>query len=285
MAEKLRIGASSRFHTDYPGGAFTPLEMVEHFHKVGFRGIDFDIETVPAMGGDWKRILGQTAELAAKYDIVMDYGHLPFKKIIVNGKEDKEQFRKNMMHCIEAAEFAGIKHAVIHPAGEPKATYDDNEKMFKRNIEKMTPYVEHAIKHGVKLAFENMRSPFENDGLHRYCSTAAELLRVIEYFDMEACWDFGHAHTTGLIQSEEIPKLAGRLTVLHVNDNHAGDDLHLMPFLGTIDWIDAMKGLKASGFTGVFNYENKTFRIPPVGRDGIAHYCLSVGDYLTGLLI
>lgn len=285
MAEKLRIGASSRFHTKYPGGEFTPLEMVEHFNRVGFRGIDFDIETVPAMGDDWKRVLGETAALAAKYDIRMDYGHLPYQKIMVNGKEDKEQFKKNMMLCIEAAGFAGIRHAVIHPAGEPKAAYDDNEKMFMRNIEKMTPYVEQAIKHGVKLAFENMRSPHEKDGFHRYGSTAEEILRISEYFDMEICWDFGHAHTTGLVQSAEIAKLGKRLSVLHVNDNHAGEDEHLMPFLGTIDWLDAMTGLKSAGFTGVFNYETRTVRMPTEVRDGIAHYCLQVGDYLTGLLI
>ncbi len=284
MKEKLRIGASSRFHTKHPKGSFTVTEMIEHFHRVGFQGIDFDIETVPGMGADWKRIIGGAAELAAKYDILMDYGHLPFKKIKVNGREDKEQFKKNMLLSIEAAGFAGIKHAVIHPIGALDALPEDAEKTFQKNIEYHTPFVEHAIKHGVKLAFENMRSPLEKEGHHRFGSTAAEILRLSEYFDMENCWDFGHANTTGLVQSEELRLLKGRLTVLHVNDNHAGDDEHLMPFLGTIDWIDAMKGLSAAEYKGVFNFETKTFRMPLEVRDEIARYCLRVGEYLTGLL-
>jgi len=284
MSEKMRIGASSRFYTVYPGGEFSPIEMIEYFHKVGFNAIDFDIETVPAMGENWKEILGKAASLAAKYDICMDYGHLPYQKVIIDGKEDKKQFYKNMMLSIEAAGFAGIVHAVIHTISAPKTTYEDSEKMVTKNIEYLTPFAEQAQKYGVKLVFENMRSPKEKEGYHRYGSTADEIIRFADYFSMENCWDFGHAHTTGLVQSVEIAKFEKRLAVLHVNDNHGNDDEHLMPFLGTIDWIDAMKGLKATGFSGCFNFETKTFRIPPQAREGIANYCLQVGEYLTGLL-
>ena len=57
MMRPTRISASSRFYTNYPGGAFSPVEMIGYFHEVGFRAVDFDIETVPAMGDEWKRIL------------------------------------------------------------------------------------------------------------------------------------------------------------------------------------------------------------------------------------
>ena len=66
MMRPTRISASSRFYTNYPGGAFSPVEMIGYFHEVGFRAVDFDIETVPAMGDEWKRILTEMAEEAAK---------------------------------------------------------------------------------------------------------------------------------------------------------------------------------------------------------------------------
>ena len=284
MKEKLLIGASSRFHTVTPDGKYSPIEMVEHFHKVGFQAIDFDIATVPDdMGADWKRILSETADLAAKYGIRMDYGHLPFKPVKrADGSDDKEQFRKNMMLAIEAAGFAGIKNAVIHPARNKIS--DDG---FKRNVEYLTPYAEQAAKYGVRLTIENMRSGREAEGIHRYSSVADEVIEIADYFGADVCWDFGHSHTTGLRkQSEELEKVGKRLKVLHVNDNHGGEDEHLPPFLGTIDWLDAVEGLRKAGYTGVFNYECKMFRLPMDAgvREGIAAYMLGVGNYLTDLI-
>ncbi len=284
MSEKLLVGASSRFETVYPGGTFTPFEMIEHFRRVGFQAIDFDIETVPAMGDEWKEKMSAIAELAAKYGIRMDYGHLPFHKFFTaDGKEDKAQFSKNMMRAIEAAGYVGIKNAVIHPANASKKGVDDG---LQRNIEYMTPFAEWAEKCGVRLTIENMRSPREAEGIHRYASTADEVIAIADYFGADICWDFGHAHTTGLVQSEELAKVGKRLAVLHVNDNHGGEDEHLLPFLGTIDWNDAVKGLKAAGYTGVFNFECKMFRLPPDAamREGIAAYALGVGNYLTDLI-
>lgn len=284
MAGKLKIGASSRFHTVYAGGVYSPKEMVEHFHRVGFEGIDFDLETVPAMGDDWHRILGETAELAAKYNIQMDYGHLPFHKVRgADGRPSKELFKRDMMLAIEAAGFAGIKHAVIHPL---KLMADGSGEELKRNIEYLTPFAEQAQKCGVRLAVENMPSRHEADGIHRYGSTADEIIAITDHFGMENCWDFGHAHTTGLVQSEEIAKLGSRLTVLHVNDNHADEDLHLLPYFGTINWQDAMRGLKLAKFSGVFNYECRMIRLPDDrdARDGVAAYAIGIGKYLIGLI-
>ena len=283
MKEKLLIGASSRFHTAYPGGSYSPIEMIEHFHKGGFRAIDFDIATVPEMGENWKKTLGEAVELAAKYGIRMDYGHLPFKPVKKpDGSNDKELFNKRMMLSIEAAGFAGIKNAVIHPAKNKPG-----EDGFKKNIECLTPYAEQAQKFGVRLTIENMRSAKEAEGYHRYSSVADEVIELADYFDADICWDFGHSNTTGLYkQSEELKKIGKRLAVLHVNDNHGGEDEHLPPFLGNIDWLDAVEGLRAAGYTGVFNYECKMMRLPKdaATREGIAAYMIGVGNYLTDLI-
>ena len=104
----------------------------------------------------------------------------------------------NMLHCIEAAGYIGIKHAVIHPKGDHRDSHENYDKELTRNIEYMTPYVEQAEKYGVKLAFENMRSPLEAEGFHRNFSTADELIPLADHFGHGICWDFGHAHTTSI---------------------------------------------------------------------------------------
>ena len=280
-----RISASSRFYTNYPGGAFSPVEMIDYFHDVGFRAVDFDIETVPAMGEDWKRILSEMAERAAQKDVLIEMGHLPFHSILrEDGSKDREQFHRNMLRCIEAAGYIGIRHAVIHPKGDPKGSREQYEQDLAKNIEYMTPYVELAERVGVKLAFENMRSPLEAAGFNRNFSTADELIPLADHFGQGICWDFGHAHTTGLIQSEELRKVGSRLVCLHVNDNHAGGDEHLLPFFGSINWADAMKGLGEIDFGYCFNYECRMIRLPGDVREYIGRHAVALGHKLVEMM-
>ncbi len=280
-----KISASSRFHTWHREGAFTPVEMIEHFHKVGFTAVDFDLETVPTMGADWKIILHEMAERAAALGVDLEMGHLPFAKIKhADGSENKEQFHQNMLLAIEAAGFLGIKHAVIHPKGSQKGSRENFEKDLAANIAYMTPYVELAEHCGVKLAFENMRSPLEAEGFHRPFSTADELVALCDHFGHGICWDFGHAHTTGLVQSKELCKIGSRLLCLHVNDNHGALDEHLLPFFGTIDWGDAMQGLGRIDFPHCFNYECRTLRLPAAVREDLGRHAVSLARELIRMM-
>ena len=62
------------------------------------------------------------------------------------------------------------------------------------------------------------------------------------------------------------------MKVLHVNDNVGIDDEHLPPFLGSVDWRDAMHGLALAGFDGLFNFELAKERIPAEMRKPFANY-------------
>ena len=50
--------------------------------------------------------------------------------------------------------------------------------------------------------------------------------------------------------------------MIHANDNHAADDLHLAPFLGCIQWEAVIAGLHAAGYQGSMNLEVNTRRVP-----------------------
>ena len=143
---------------------------------------------------------------------------------------------------------------------------------------------EHAEKGKVRIAVENMRVVPAAHPVHRYCQTAEELCRVADTLGFAVCWDFGHAHISGLKQSEALAYVGKRLKVLHVNDNVADDDIHLPPFFGTLDWKDAMQGLAATGFDGLFNYEVAAKRIPASLRESFAAYLVRAAQEIQSYL-
>lgn len=283
----LKVSASSRFHTVHPDGRFSGVEMVEHFHKVGFEGIDFDLEAVTDYmdKNEWKKELSEIVDCAARLGVGMDFGHLPFHKKYGDPRSATLEGLGDIMRWgIEAAGFAGIKNAVVHPIGKP-APYEeyDAEANFKRNVEYFTPFAELAVKHGVCFAFENMVNAQEKKGRHRFGTYAEEIARLADWFGMGNCWDFGHANVSGVPQGDSLRYLGKRLTVLHVNDNQGDTDDHLLPFFGTVNWNEAMQGLKDSGFDGYLNYECRMLKIPAELRDEIGAYAVALGKKLQSL--
>ena len=75
-----------------------------------------------------------------------------------------------------------------------------------------------------------------------------------------------------------------RLKVIHVNDNGSFEDEHLLPFMGHIDWRDAMHGLALAEFDGLFNYEIATGRMPAAVREAMAKYILDSAQELMSYI-
>ena len=66
--------------------------------------------------------------------------------------------------------------------------------------------------------------------------------------------DTGHAHIAGDLQG--LAQASGRrLQNLHLHDNDARADLHLVPGAGTIDWSRFMRDLRDSGYEGPLTLE------------------------------
>lgn len=279
----MKITASSRFHTIYPGGRFTAIEMAEHFHKVGFEGFDFDMNEYTDIYSPDERdvIISALADRAAALGLCVNMCHLPFY-----GKKDERTLNRELNYKlvklgIEGAARLGVKNGVIHPNPliMPREQFD-NEDCFKKTIEYLTPLAEHAEKCGVRLSIENMSNHACVNGTYRYCSMPEEIARVADYFGAGVCWDFGHANSVKLPQGDSLRYLGSRLTALHVNDNNGNKDDHLLPFWGTVDWHDAMQGLRDSGYDGCFNYECRMIKIPSDLRDDVGAYAVALARRL-----
>ena len=89
---------------------------------------------------------------------------------------------------------------------------------------------------------------------------------------------------TGIHVGEAIRAIGGRLKATHINDNlHNGQDDHLFPYFGTVDWADAMRAFKETGYEGDFAYEAGSKRIPAADRDIWLAYTAALGRRLLAL--
>ncbi|MCQ2354982.1 MAG: sugar phosphate isomerase/epimerase [Clostridia bacterium] len=285
----IPLTASTRFYFTTPDGDHTHKESIKLLQDAGFDGVDFALESLPYICSndeELKRYCADVAEYAAKIGMQLTFGHLPFFGTLKVPRKDPrapELLDRDIRICIRAAGYLGLERAVIHPLGNgaEENTPENIEKRRRQNIEFLGSFVEPAEKAGIKLAFENMRSPRENEGKHFYSAYPDELIDLCDTLGQEICWDFGHAHTTGLDMEESLKKLGKRLTVTHVNDNHGGEDEHLMPYFGTVDWEKVISGLRAVDYRYSFNLECKMFRVPDIAHFEAARYGCRISEYLT----
>ena len=97
------------------------------------------------------------------------------------------------------------------------------------------------------------------------------------------CWDTGHAHLQRVPQAWAIGQLGARLKVLHIQDNNAQNDDHILPLHGTIDWSTVLDGLRAAGYQGAWSLEvhNGIRRLPDHLRDDALALGVKVSRWLT----
>lgn len=284
---KLRISSSLNLH-HYPKDDISEYirQGLAFCKKLGFDAVDFPSGIFALMGDDWETLIPIAVEDAAKLGLRFEICHLPFGVNKNDAPERIEAFNASVHRAIDAAKLLGVDYAVLHPNSgtiplddyDPKAEYD-------MVIEHLTPFAEHAAKVGLNIVVENMRYLVTDlYPVRRYCGTPEELCKVADALGIGICWDFGHANINGLKQSEALAYVGSRLKVLHVNDNFAWGDDHVAPFMGKIDWADAMKGLRDIGFNGLLNYEIGTGRIPAGARESFAQYLMDAAHQLLEMM-
>jgi len=284
MKHKLRVctGVIPRYRTD---DVKENIRLGFDFQKkMGFEALDFELNRYTRLLGDGVMDIAEYAlAYSQKIGLPIEVCHLPFRTD-AQGEPD-DHFFNRMFHAIDCAKLLNVTCAAIHPDSSalPVEGYDIR-KQHERSIRLLTPSVEYANKQGVQLAVENMRPLFLEVPTHRYCQTAEELCAVADEMGIGVCWDFGHANIAGLKQSEALAYVGKRLKLIHINDNTGMQDVHLLPWTGTIDWEDAMKGLADIGYDGLFNFELNSSRVPIEVCEAYARYTMDAAEKLLDLL-
>ena len=251
----------------------------------GFDAADFTMKLIEPLGDDWRRCIEKALLYTEESGISFEISHLPFSLKAATDPSYLPKFERDVFNAIDASKMLGVDYAVIHPNTVTVSIEDfDRQKSYDFVMAHLSPFVEYADKVGVTIAVENMRVVHKAFPTHRYCQEPDELCEIADSLGIPICWDFGHANIGGICQSEAIKYIGSRLKVLHVNDNTGADDDHLPPFIGKIDWRDAMKGLSDIGFTGLFNYEIATDKIPESLRGVFADYLVSAAKEIISYI-
>ena len=162
-----------------------------------------------------------------------------------------EYFKK----CILGAKYLDCPKVIVHPLmpslywGEPFVEEQD----FAVNKKMLTALAPVAREHGVTVCLENM--PFPKWSAFSYVKNIKKLLTEIGDEHINACLDTGHFNAEKGDIYDAITLLGDDLAALHIHDDRNGQDRHLLPFQGDIDWDGFIRGLKDIGYKGVISLE------------------------------
>lgn len=221
---------------------------------IDFRGLSSeDAALFKFSENDLEKYLKTVAECAAKngLEIYQMHGLWPTcGDTTEEGRAESLVYFKKEMDC---AVWLGCPRLVIHPRMAYGWKGGTREQMFEDNVNFLKELLPYAQETGVTLCLENM--PF---GKEIAFSTAQELKDVITEINdplVKICLDTGHHNAAGEDLYETIVLFGEDLAALHVHDDRYGQDRHLIPFQGFIDWDKFVQGLKAISFNGCISLE------------------------------
>lgn len=164
------------------------------------------------------------------------------------------EFQTILRSCADMA----VPTVVIHPWKGFDCSAWNREAGFV-NIALLA---EDAAKLGIRIAFENIQ-----------CEQI--LYALLDRFRNDPhigfCWDPGHEHCYCPGRAL-LADLGDQLIMTHLNDNigisatdgtiTSIDDLHFLPFDGTVDWDEKIRQLQAARRQDILNFEVKQFSKP-----------------------
>lgn len=229
------------YHPDY-----APDDVVRMMKEAGFTGLAISWEqgNEAYMGVNGR----EQAKLAEKHGLIMDQTHLT---CVHNGDiwfDDTRGDAVEEMTVKELQEVSalGIPVAVTHLSYGPG--YGPANPV---GVERLMRIGDAAGKLGIRLALENGPD-------------IPHLRYALDNIDHEAigfCLDTGHetAFTHGV---DHLSLYADRLFAMHLHDNDAAGDLHMIPFDGKADWNRLTTGMRRTDYAhkyltlepGSFNY-------------------------------
>lgn len=268
----LELCVTSNLHSKLPDGSSVPFEQALALAKsAGFTQMDYRFTYASLLEENWEEKTLRDWQTAREAGVTIRYSHLPFNyPDTLQGWTD---FYTASCRAIDLSVKIGVECAAIHPCTSMTKHY--HHDLMRRNaLDFLQPYCDYAKKAGLTLALENMRGAGQSADpeIKRYATEVEDLWDLAQTLDIGICWDTGHGNISAQAQYESLKLVAPRLKMLHVNDNYAEDDIHIAPFLGTIDWNGVAKALREIGFTGAINLEVNCNKRPAELRSTYAAY-------------
>jgi sugar phosphate isomerase/epimerase len=211
----------------------------------------------------------QFLDASSSYDLKFS-AHAPLSDINIGSLNERlrETSLKEVVAAIRSAHRMGIGVLTVHPGFYSPAGMLDKPKVVQTTLESLS-YIEKVAQDlGVRVALENM----PNMGPLTMGRTPEELLQLLGSFDIDICFDIGHANTMNAI--EPFLRLKRRFINVHIHDNLGERDQHLAIGEGNIDFKRVLEGL--SGYQGRYVIEARSIQEAVVSRDRLRALMASV---------
>lgn len=190
---------------------------------------------------NWEHSQIEQVEMCKKLGLNIIFAHLGYQNINSIweegeiGDKEVERYKKDIKDCHEN----GIPMVVMHLTSKKIAP------MYGEiGLNRIRKIVEYAKKLNMKVAFENTKIK----GYLEY------VLDKIKDDNVGICFDAGHYHVH-FDDEFNFELFKNRIFAVHLHDNDKSDDLHLLPFDGTINWEYVINKLKECNYNGPITME------------------------------
>ena len=202
----------------------TVSETIDAIKKAGFKDV-----FVQWYNKEWEYSQEEQLKYARKQGLNIIFAHLGYKNINDLWKECDEgnKLVENYKKDIKICKQNNIPMVVMHLTSK-KVAPNYNEI----GLERIREIVNYAKELDIKVAFENTKIK----GYLEY------VIQNLDNDNVGICYDAGHCHVHF---NDEFPyeMFKNKIFAVHLHDNDKSDDLHLLPFDGTIDWEKLIKKL------------------------------------------
>lgn len=212
------------------------LETIKAIKNAGFKNI-----FVQWYDKEWEYSQEEQVKMCKELGLNIIFAHLGYQNINSIWEEGEigdslvERYKKDIKDCKEN----GIPMVVMHLTSKTKAP------MYGEiGLERIKKIVNYAKELNVKVAFENTKIK----GYLEY------VLGNIKDDNVGICFDAGHCHVH-FNDEFNFEFFKDRIFAVHLHDNDKSDDLHLLPFDGTIDWKNVIEKLKECNYNGPITLE------------------------------
>jgi len=232
----------------------------------------------------WEKEIGRINSLLEEKGLMCIQTHLPYYDLKIDSSIIDPAFEKAIKRCIRATSILGAKYAVLHL----RSAFDrDFSTTLARedNRRSINDYIPVAKDSGVVIALENLPIFPWDTSWRFYSHDYEELISFADSFksdNVKICWDFGHAHLTGIDQRRALSLIGDKLVCTHIHDNFENNDHHLIPGIGTVKWEEIMPTLNDIGYQGPLTLELEYKNIPDI-KSYINHSYFAL-EYLEKLV-
>ena len=240
----------------------------------GFEAIDYSISQ-GSVDWDAKFFLNTADPSFAEYfrgiaKTVRDCGlemyqcHAPFAPMYLSDPRLYTLLQQQIIRAIYAAGHMECPNIVVHPVLHAGFIQGRNRELARQttldHFAAMAPALQET---GVTMCIENVYFGISRTEprVPGFGSDAEDLCDVIDTLNdmygphFAACLDTGHAALIQRDPAEMTKMLGSRLRTLHINDNHALTDEHVIPTRGILDWKKIAQALGEIDYKGTFNFE------------------------------